>query len=242
MMGLRTAVGAAGMISSADSGYGEEYDLPLPLKSFPLYTGSLSWSRASQSRYGMGGASLLCILCQGVKQLPCSTVSSCSVRLPRGVVVPGVEGGVLALPLCISRLARFPVVLEVARSGARARIERVDRLENEWRREGRGLVMDGLCEGLAARAAMFALRFESSEEPMPDPYEDGPAVGEIRPGEGHAALSYPNSVGVNCNGGNMGANSLALPLHDPDPPLNASEWASEGPEMTGSSQPAIINR
>lgn len=109
--------------------------------------------------------------------------------------MPGVEGDVPDLPLCMSLRARFPVVLR----GERApRIERVDRLENEWRREGMRLTAGGLCEGAATLAAMLALRVDSTPiEPNADPYEDGPAPGDMRPGDGHAALSYPNSVGVN---------------------------------------------
>lgn len=175
------------------------------------------------------------MLRQGIKQLPCPTLSASSVRLPRGVAVPGVEGDVPALLLCRILRARFPVVLEVALSGARARIERVDRLENERRREGMRLIMAGLCEGPAALAAIFALRVDSVAEPELDPYEDGPAAGD-----GHAALSYPNSVGVNCSGGSIGASSLALPLPDAEP-LTAFEAVSYDPGMTGSSYPGIIN-
>src|SRR5882762_10033490 len=92
----------------------------------------------------------------------------------------------------------------------------MDKLENDRLREGIRRRIGELCSNgwFSLAAVIFIL--DSITEPYPDPYEEGPGVGVISPGEGQSALPYPNSD-ENCNGGNVGASSLALPLPGSDP-------------------------
>jgi hypothetical protein len=101
--------------------------------------------------------------------------------------------------------------------------DRMDRLERDRRLEGMRRRTGGLSVGTAGAViwtGVCGLEAVSAIDPNPDPYEEGPGVGD-NPGDGQPACPYPNSVGENSNGGRLGGSSRALPF-----PMLFVTWAS----------------